>query len=134
MLKKLMFWKRKYNPAESAARHLANLLGTSVSGFVPDPPYDHVDLDIELSRRNVSIASLVVISGLVNGNEELQKKVGNTIRPDHFREKSFEKYLFAIISNQLSDTGRVSIQEIERLIPDFRPSVNGELSDKRSLL
>jgi len=134
LFRKHKFWERKQNPADAAAKQLANLLGTSVSGFVPDPPNDHPDLEKELLRSNVVMARLVIISGLVNGDKGLKAKIITGIQINHFPEGSFERYLYGIALGQFKNNGEVSVQAVEKLIPDFGPLVNGEPLNKRSLL
>lgn len=129
-----MFWKKKKNPADSAAQHLANLIGTSVAGFVPQPPYDKVDLDLELFvRNNSAIASLVVISGLIKGNQTQRESILQSVKPDYLSERSFESYLFRLISDELSDKGNISLDAIEKGIPQHSQIDYGEPPSKRLL-
>jgi hypothetical protein len=131
---KLMFWKKKKSPQDSAAQHLANLVGTSVAGFVPEVPNDRVDLDMELfTRNNSAIASLVIIAGLLKGNPSQQALIRNSIEPLHLGAKSLENYLFTIVAEELRNNQVVSPEAIKQRIPEYGTVVYGEPTDYRSL-
>lgn len=125
-----MIWRKRKNPADSSAQHLANLLGASVAGFIPEtkngkPPI--VNLSTELfMRNNVSIAELVVLSCLIKGGDENRSVVLHEFQPEFLPVKSFERYLCTIILTQLQTNGIVSIAEIELKIEDFGIKVWGE--------
>ena len=130
---KLRFWKKKLNSADSSAQHLANLLGTSVAGLVPQPPNDKVDLDSELARRNVAVAYLIVLSALVKGRPDQRDKILTTIQPAQLQERSFENYLFVFIRDRLGELGEIPMPRIEEIITSYETVVWGEPLDERSL-
>lgn len=131
---KFMFWKKKKNPADSAAQHLANLMGTSVAGFTPEPPNDKVDLNTELFiRNNVAIAGLVIITALVKGTPNQQARILNSVEPAHLGEKSLESYLFMIMADKLRNNREISLREVEQRILEHSQAVYGESANKESL-
>ncbi len=104
--------RKKYNPADSSAQHLANLIGTSVAGFIPETksgkPYT-INLSTELFlRNNVAIAELVIISGLIKGEAEMRSMVFTQFKPEFFQEKSFEHYLVTIVLAKLNEKQELS--------------------------
>lgn len=128
------------NPAEQAAQNLANLLGRSVAGFIPSSNDDGeslppLDLDIELfRRRNVSLASVVVMAGLLRSKETRRQAILRHITPEYFGEKSFDRFLFERIATRLHQHEDISLSEIETSVTEFGPTVYGEPSDERSLV
>jgi hypothetical protein len=131
---RFMFWKKKKSPANSAAQHLANLMGTSVAGITPVTPNDKVDLDTELFLRgNVAIASLVVITGLAKGNHDQKALILKSIEPAYLGEKSFESYLFTIVAEEIKNNGDISFKRIEQRIPEYSRIVYNEPVSKASL-
>jgi hypothetical protein len=93
--------KRSNNPADQAAKHLANLLATSVAGITPDSINGAriYDIDGELFKgNNVAIAPLVVLSGLINGSNEQRKTILEKIVLPFYHQNSFENQLFDFIS------------------------------------
>ena len=133
-MEKFMFWKKKQNPADSAAQHLANLIRTSVAGFTPEPPGEKVDLNTELFiRRNVAIAELVIITGLIKGNQAQKELILKSIVPAHLGEKSFEGYLFTIIVDDVENMHEISLITVEQRIPEYSQVVHGEPANKKSL-
>jgi hypothetical protein len=129
-----MFWKKKRKPEDSAAQHLANLIGTSVAGFIPESPFNKVDLDFELfTRNNTAIASLVIISGLIKGDPTQREAILRSIKPDHLGNRSLESYLFRLISDELSDKGNVSLDAIEKSIPQHSQVDYGEPPNEKML-
>lgn len=131
---KFMFWKKKKNPADSSAQHLANLLGTSVAGIIPKTPNDKVDLNTELFvRNNMAIASLAIISGLIKGSKSRRELILRSIKPEYLHERSFESYLFGLIAEELESKDDISASVIERRISEYSMVVYGEPSNERSL-
>ena len=130
--------KRKLSPAESSAQHLANLMGTSVAGFVPvstsGASLPVLDLDVELFKRNnVAIASLVILSSLVKGDQEQREECLRRTRVEYFNEKSLDRFLFETIVEYHRATGQVPVQDVRARILEYGPQVWGEASDEREL-
>ncbi len=130
---KLMFWKKKKKPVEGMAQALANLMGTSVAGFIPEPPHDQVDIESELLRHNVAIASLVILAGLIKGDPNQQALILSSIQPAHLGDKSFEQYLFTLIAETVRQNQNISREMIERRIPEFSQVIYGEPANKRTM-
>lgn len=129
-----MFWKKKKNPVESTVQHLANLMGTSVANFIPEPPNDKIDLETELFiRNNVAIASLVIIAGLIKGNSNQRMLILSSIEPDQLGKKSFENYLFTIITEKLRKNQEVASKTIKQRIPEYSQVIYGEPETRGSL-
>jgi hypothetical protein len=126
--------EKKKNPADSAAQHLANLIGTSVTGFVPQPPNDKVDLNTELFlRSNVAMASLAIISALIKGHQNQRELILKSVKPEYMGKKSFENYLFGFLSSELKEKGDISIPAIEKKIPEYSMVVYGEPTNEKTL-
>ena len=134
----LMKGKKSKNPADSLAQHLANLIGTSVAGFVPeasDGSAHEIDLNTELFRNNnMAIARLVVVSGLVQGDSAAKTRILKMIKPDYLGEKSFSAYLFSYAAELLGEAGKISIEKVEASISDYGPKVFGKPLDKNFVM
>ncbi|MDR3573710.1 MAG: hypothetical protein P4L50_07605 [Anaerolineaceae bacterium] len=92
-----------------------------------DPLLPKVNLDIELFRRNnVSIASLVVLSGLLNEDHQHQQRYLSILTPDHFDPKSFERYLFEKIAAYLRARKNVPVSELEKWVTEYHLEIWGE--------
>jgi hypothetical protein len=114
--------------AESLARHLASLIGTSVAGFLPD--YDGTsNLDEELfTRKNVAISRLVIMSGLIQRSELLNAKVLRDLKDNGYREDSFELHVVRSIESKGLE-GDVDIDEIRKDIDLYCESVDPQSSE-----
>ncbi len=132
-----MFWKKKRNPGDSAAQHLANLLGTNLAGFTPktiDGETPKLDLNAELFvSNNVAIAELVIIAGLLKNDDDQRREILRFIEPEFMGEKSFEGYLFSLVRESLEDKAKVSLSKIGEKIPEYGPKVYGEALGRQSL-
>ncbi len=125
--------------AEQAAQHLANLLGRSVAGYTPSsnagdelPP--QIDLNTELfKRRNVSIASLVVIAGLLRANRLHREAILQSAKPEFFWEKSFDRFLYERIRAALREHNDISMSDLEACIQEYEPAVYGQPANEHSL-
>jgi hypothetical protein len=117
----------------SSARHLANLIGTQVAGYLPDYAKDglppKLDLDVELFRKNVSIASLVILSALVK--DKGRNWIIQIVKPGHFT--LFPRYLFEVMLEQLSEEGEIIASKVKDRIPDYGPKYHGEPLGEHSL-
>jgi hypothetical protein len=119
-------------PAEEAAQYLANLLGTSVADAIPEQSKESVDLELEFFRNNVSIAALVLLSGLLKGNNHLKQELLGLLQPSHFWDKSIERFLFLKIKEHLQANDSSEL-DLEICIQEYGLSVWGKPQDERSL-
>ena len=79
-----------------------------------------LDLDIELfRRRNVGIASLVIISALHKANKQQRTNLLEIISPRYFDPKSLPKYLFEKIVEYLHENEYVPEAQLEDWIPEY---------------
>lgn len=86
-----------------------------------------LDLDIELfRRRNVRIASLVILSALLRENRRQREKLMGMLSPQHFDPKSLPRYLFEKLVIRLRDNEAVPESEMESWIPEYAYQVWGE--------
>jgi hypothetical protein len=119
--------------AASSARHLANLIGTQVAGYLPDYAKDgqppKLDLDVELFRNNTAIASLMILSALVK--DKGRDSIIQILKPDHF--SLFDRYLFEVILEQLSEEGEIIASKVKYRIPEYGPKYFSEPLDEHSL-
>ena len=141
MFRKLMFWKKKENPIEEVAQLLANISKTSLLGFSPKNSRGEVinpklvDLDLELFRfKNVTLAPLVMLSGLVGGDRNQRKHILGTIQVSDLREKSFNRYIFDQFQKNLEGNLDADLMDVALKIPDFGPEIWGEPSGDQSLI
>jgi hypothetical protein len=123
--------------AEQVAQHLANLVGRSVAGFTPKTSSGNepdLDLDEELFvRRNVGVASLVILSTLLHEDKGQQQNVLRQIKPEYLGEKSFDHFLFKRISDHLTTGENFSASDVEASIQEYGPAIWNEPSSERSL-
>jgi hypothetical protein len=88
-------------------------------------------LDVELYKRNnVSIAFLVLISGLIKGID--RQEILRRVKPDYINVP-FNRYLYEIVAENLKSSGEIDVQLIIDRIPDFGPIVYGETSKESSI-
>jgi hypothetical protein len=94
-----------------------------------------LDLDIELfRRRNVGIASLVILSALIRSNKYQRDRLLEFLTTQYFDPKSLPQYLFEKIVMHLQKSDFLSEDELEKWIPDYSVEVWGISSPKgRSL-
>jgi hypothetical protein len=93
-----------------------------------------LDLDIELfRRRNVSIASLVILSGLLKADRQQREKYIAILSPRHFDPKSLSRYLYEKIIQYLRENETIPIEEMEKWIPEYSTQVWGEPAEGRVL-
>jgi hypothetical protein len=93
-----------------------------------------LDLDIELfKRRNVTIASLIILAAILKANKPQREKLLDRLTPQHFDPKLLPKYLFEKIVLYLQENESVPISEMEKWIPEFSIEVWGEIPSERSL-
>lgn len=86
-----------------------------------------LDLDIELfRRRNVAIASLVIISALYKANKQQRIKLFGILSPRYFDPKSLPKYLFEKIVEYLQEDEYVPEAQLEDWIPEYFSQVWAE--------
>jgi hypothetical protein len=123
--------------ADSAAQHLANLTGRSVAGLTPKSQTGGVptlDLSEELfRRRNVAVASLVILAALLHGNAEQQNGILQRVKPASLGEKSFDHFLFEKMADTLSAGKLLVAADMAASIEAYGPTVWGEPSNARSL-
>lgn len=119
--------------AASSAKHLANLLGREVAGYLPDyakegKPYK-IDIDIELFRNNVGVASLVILSALIK--DKRRDYIIKNIKPEYFQ--LFDRYLLEIILEMLTNGEVVDYLKIKNQIPEYSLKYFSSPSAERSL-
>lgn len=91
-----------------------------------------LSLDVELfQRNNVSIAFLVIISGLIKNVKQRQDIIGQ-VKPIYINVP-FNRYLYEIVIDELNEKGEIDITPILSRIPDFELKFYGTPSDERSL-
>lgn len=123
--------------AEQAAEHLANLVRRGVAGFIPKTATGrepNFDLDEELfRRRNVALASLVILSALLHGDKDQQQNVLHTVKPEYLGERSFDHFLFERISDHVVTGVSFSASDVEASIQEYGPVIWSEPSSEQSL-
>jgi hypothetical protein len=119
---------KKSSPEKDVAQRLANLLGTSVLGFVPNqntpltpsatadgfslPPSSmlpKLSLDTELFRHNMSIAEIIILSGLIHNNPAHRKNILDSTKKEYFPPKLFEGFLFEALAETILDNFDIEI-------------------------
>jgi hypothetical protein len=119
--------------AACSARHLANLLGREVAGYLPDYAKDGkphtIDIDVELLENSVGVASLVILSALIKNKQ--RDHIIQNINSNFLN--SFDRYLYELILEQLISGDEVDYSKIKDRIPEYGPKYYGEPSDERSL-
>ncbi|MFZ2096793.1 MAG: hypothetical protein WAV05_09165 [Anaerolineales bacterium] len=86
-----------------------------------------LDLNIELfRRRNVGIASLVIISAILKADKKHQEDLFDILAPQYFDPKSLPQYLFEKIYNYLQENEQIPIAVLENWIPEYSFQVWGE--------
>jgi len=122
--------------AEGAARHLANLLGREVAGFTPvtrSGGEPELNLDVELARQNIGVGRLTILAALLAAEAPERSQLLSTVRPDLFRDKSFDQFLFSRIAAAHGRGETLSPPELEACAQEFGGAVWDEPSDQRSL-
>jgi hypothetical protein len=101
--------------------------------FLPDKSsLPILNLDVELNERNnVSIAFLVLISGLIRYPDSRQK-ILERVKLEYINVP-FPRYLYAVIAFELIRTKTVDIQSVIDQIPQFGPILYGEPSNEISM-
>jgi hypothetical protein len=99
-----------------------------------DPLLPILDLDIELfRRRNVVIASLVILSALLKADKPQREKYLAILSPQHFDPMSLPRYIFERIIQYLQENETIPAEEMEKWIPEFSMQVWGEPPQGRML-
>lgn len=94
-----------------------------------------LDLEVELfRRRNVWIASFVILAGLLKGDKQQRQGYSKILTPGHFDPKSLSKYLFEKIIKYLDKNENVPISELEVWIPEYAIEVWGETPPDERML
>jgi hypothetical protein len=132
-----------------AAQHLANLLGTSVAGHLPESIGDvtyssllsfgkllpNLNLDVELFRNNnVGLAALVVLAALIMDEKSQRDHIVQSIGSEHFWPKSFELHLFQRLLSYFAEHNDITSFDFSKMISDYGLEVWGEPSNEQSLL
>ena len=92
-----------------------------------DPSLPKVDIEINLFRRNnVSIAALVIVSGLLKGDQQLRQRLLSILTPDHFNPRSLPQYLYQKIAVYPHMGETIPVSELEKWIPEYHLEVWGE--------
>jgi hypothetical protein len=94
-----------------------------------------LDLDIELfRRRNVRIASLVILSALLK-SEKLQREILlGIVTSRYFDPKSLPSYLFEKITIYLKEQDTIPVPVLENWIPEYSYEVWGESPPEERML
>jgi len=93
-----------------------------------------LDLEIELfRRRNVWIASFVILAGLLKGDKELRLSYLSILTPSHFDPESLARYLFEKLNEYLQKHEQVPEAELEKWIPQYSLDVWGSRPSGRDL-
>ena len=91
-----------------------------------------IDLQVDLfRRRNVWIASFVILAGLLKGDKEQRQRFLSILTPHHFDPKSLARYLFERLSEYLQEHEQVPEAELEKWIPHYEIKVWGSPSSER---
>lgn len=90
-----------------------------------------VDLNFYLQSREMGWASYTILSGLIKNIE--RQLIINNVFEEYFWDKSFEKYLFKIIKNQINKNGEINISELFDHIKKFGVEVYGVELTKPSI-
>jgi len=94
-----------------------------------------LDLDIEMfRRRNVWIASYVILAGLLKGNRKQRQEYLEVLTPGHFDPKSLPRYLFEKIASYLEEQEIVPEPVLEGWIPQYATEVWGESPPNERML
>jgi hypothetical protein len=94
-----------------------------------------LDLDIELFvRRNVHIASLVILSGLLKSNYIQRKKLLKILNLRYFDPKSLPQYLFERIVQNFRNNEIVTEAGLEKWILEYFLQVWGETPPNERML
>ena len=141
-----------YDPAISAAQHLANLMEQEVAGYKPKSKNDDeiemiinelisgtrklrkVNLDEELKKRRPIFAPFVVLSALIKSTPNDLFSIRNEVSKELFGKKSPARLIFELIDKQLCDTNAISISEAQKEIDDFVVQFYGSSSSGRMRL
>lgn len=118
---------------DRAAKHLANLLGVSIAGQVPD----NMQIDIEKELfvgNNVTLASLVIVAGFLWGNSDVRDELVSEVNPLILREKSLEWYVYQSMLKAYAQSKSVEVDVIEEDLSDYGPQVWGEPTGEASWL
>jgi hypothetical protein len=100
-----------------------------------DPSLPLLDLDIELfRRRNVRIASLVILSALLKENRQQRKELLGILSPQYFDPKTLPMYLFTKIVIFLQGNETIPVSELEKWIPEYSYQVWGESPPEERML
>jgi len=91
-----------------------------------------LDLNIELfTRRNVRVASLVILAGLLKGDHQLKQQYISLLSPFYFDPRSMARYLFEKIASFLAEKKTITIPVLESLVPQYERDVWGESYSER---
>lgn len=91
-----------------------------------------LDLEVEIfQRRNVWIASYVILAGLLKGNKEQRKRFLSILAPHYFDSKSLARYVFEKLCEYLQKHEQVPEAELEKWIPQYSIEVWGSPSSER---
>jgi hypothetical protein len=97
-----------------------------------DPFLPILDLNIELARRrNVTVASLVILSALLKAERQQREKYLAILSPRHFDPMSLPRYLFEKLTLYLRENETIPVEEMEKWIPEFFTLVWGEPPEGR---
>ena len=116
--------------ADRAAKHLANLIGASVAGQQPErSPILSEELFV---RRNVILASLVIVAGYLNGDARTRDLLSRQVDPILLREKSIEWYMYRAMAALQAERGDFSQDDVQHALTQFGPDVWGEPTEELS--
>jgi hypothetical protein len=94
-----------------------------------------LDLDIELfRRRNVWIASFVILAGLLKADIKQREKYLVILTPSYFDPKSLPRYLFEKIISYLKENDIVPVSELEKWVPEYAVEIWSESPPNERML
>jgi hypothetical protein len=92
------------------------------------------DLDFVLRDNNIFMMRTMILSGLVHEASEHRRFILADIDSGVFWEKSFQRYLFDLMRQQIHKNGEVSTEWLLNEIPKYTKVVYGSPEDRRDHL
>jgi hypothetical protein len=94
-----------------------------------------LDLDIELfRRRNVRLASLVILSALLKSEKHQREKLFEILTSVYFDPKSLPRYFYEKIVVYLQEHDTIPVAVLENWIPEYSFEVWGESPPEERML
>ncbi len=94
-----------------------------------------LDLDIELfRRRNVRLASLVILSALLKSEKHQREKLLGILTSKYFDPKSLSRYFYEKIAVYIKEHDSVPVSVLENWVPEYSFEVWGESPPEERML